>query len=68
MYVFIPLMCLAAIFIVLSMLLVQDDGQELLQACISEQWDMAKVLIMTGSTLEAQDEVMSSRYFLTPVG
>ena len=45
---------------VLSMLLVQDDGQELLQACISEQWDVAKVLIVTGSTLEAQDKVMSS--------
>ena len=37
--------------------LVQVDGQELLQACTSEQWDLAEVLIVSGSTLEAQDKV-----------
>ena len=36
----------------------QDDGQELLQACISEQWDVAKALVNSGSTLEAQDKVV----------
>lgn len=37
--------------------IVQADGQELLQACTSEQWDLAEVLIVSGSTLEAQDKV-----------
>ena len=46
------------------MLLVQDDGKELLQACISEQWEMVEVLIVTGSTLEAQDKVLSSSKYL----
>jgi len=35
----------------------KDDGQGLLQACISEEWDIAKALISSGSTLEAQDMV-----------
>ena len=35
----------------------QDDGQELLQACISEQWDVVEALIKSGSKLEAQDKV-----------
>jgi len=34
----------------------KDDGQGLLQACISEEWDIAKALISSGSTLEAQDK------------
>ena len=37
--------------------IVQADGQDLLQACTTEQWDLAGVLIMSGSTLEAQDKV-----------
>ena len=42
------------------MLLVQDPdaGQELLQACANEQWDVAEALIDSGSELEAQDKVM----------
>ena len=36
----------------------QVDGQELLQACTSEQWDVAEALIKSGSTLEAQDKVV----------
>ena len=36
----------------------QDDGQELLQACISEQWDVAEALIKSGGMLEAQDKVI----------
>lgn len=38
-------------------LLVQADGEDLLQACTSEQWDLAEALIVSGSTLEAQDKV-----------
>ena len=41
------------------MLFVQDDGQELLQACICEQWDVAEALINSGSMLEAQDKVIN---------
>ena len=41
------------------MLFVQDDGQELLQACTSEQWDVAEALIISGSMLEAQDKVIN---------
>ena len=42
------------------MLLVQDPdaGRELLQACASEQWDVAEALIDSGSALEAQDKVI----------
>ena len=43
-------------------LLVQDDGQDLLQACTSEQWDLAEALIVSGSTLEAQDKVHVCAY------
>lgn len=38
-------------------LLVQADGQDLLQACTSEQWDLAEALIVSGSTLEARYKV-----------
>jgi len=34
----------------------KDDGQGLLQACISEEWDVAEALISSGGTLEAQDK------------
>ena len=42
------------------MLLVQDPdaGRELLEACTSEQWDVAEALIDSGSALEAQDKVI----------
>ena len=36
----------------------QADGQELLQACTSEQWDVAEALIVLGNTLEAPDKVV----------
>lgn len=39
------------------MLFVQDNGQELLHACISEQWDVAEALIKSEGMLEAQDKV-----------
>ena len=39
-------------------LLVQADGQELLRACTREQWDVAEDLILSESTLEAQDKVV----------
>jgi len=34
----------------------KDDGQGLMQACIHEEWDVAEVLISSGSMLEAQDK------------
>ena len=46
-------------FIILVVLFLQDDGQELLQACICEQWDVAEALIISGSMLEAQDKVIN---------
>jgi len=39
-------------------LFVQDNGQELLHACVSEQWDVAEALIKSGGMLEAQDKVI----------
>ena len=41
----------------------QDDGQELLQACTSELWDVAEALIMSGGMLEAQDKVINVTVF-----
>jgi len=43
-------------------LLVQADGQDLLQSCTSEQWDLAEALIVSGSTLEAQNKVHLCAY------
>ena len=42
----------------LFVLLLQDDGMELLQACSVDEWELAEGLIMSGSTLEAQDTVI----------
>ena len=49
-----------SVVITLVVLLVQDPdaGRELLQACTSEQWDVAEALIDSGSALEAQDKVI----------
>ena len=37
----------------------QDDGQEFLQACTNELWDIAEALVNSGSMLEAQDKVIN---------
>ena len=42
----------------LFVLLLQDDGMELLQACSIDEWELAEGLIMSGSALEAQDTVI----------
>ena len=47
--------------------LVQVDGQELLQACTSEQWDLAEVFIVSGSMLEAQDKVQCAYNLAYPI-
>lgn len=46
-------------FTILVVLFVQDNGQELLHACVSEQWDVAEALIKSGGMLEAQDKVIN---------
>ena len=45
-------------FTIIFVLLLQDDGKELMQACADEEWELAEGLIMSGSTLEAQDKVI----------
>lgn len=45
------------------MLFVQDDGQELLQACMREQWDVAEALVNSGGMLEGQDRVINVALF-----
>ena len=45
------------------MLFVQDDGQELLQACMREQWDVAEALVNSGGMLEGQDKVINVALF-----
>ena len=45
------------------MLFVQDNGQELLQACMSEQWDVAEALVNSGGMLEGQDKVINVALF-----
>ena len=50
-------------FTILVAIIVQDDGRELLRACISEQWDVAEALINSGGMLEAQDKVINVTVF-----
>ena len=45
-------------FAVIFVLLLQTDGKELMQACADEEWELAEGLIISGSTLEAQDKVI----------
>ena len=45
-------------FTIIFVLLLQDDGKELMQACADEEWELAEGLIISGSKLEARDKVI----------